>query len=81
MDKMTRKYNFFFNPINSDQNSYVTLAKYSVCTKMIIILWKKKIMSIVYLLGLRVLLFSMSKNVGVVNIPNILDTIQQYQVK
>lgn len=36
---------------------------------------------IVYILGLRGLLFSVSKNLGVVNIPNILDTIQQYQVE
>lgn len=31
--------------------------------------------------GFKGLLFSKSKIVGVVNIPNILDTIQQYQVK
>lgn len=31
--------------------------------------------------GFRGLLFSKSKIVGAVNIPNILDTIQQYQVK
>lgn len=70
----------FFSPINSDQNSCVTLPKYSVCTKMITIPWNKKD-DIHSHLGLRGLLFSMPKNVRVINIPNILDTIQQYQVK
>lgn len=42
---------------------------------------EKKIISIVFLLGLRGLLFPASKNIRVVNILNTLDTTQQYQVK
>ena len=47
-----------------------------IIPKMVVIL-----LFIVYILGLRDLLFSMSKNLRVVNIPNILDTIEQYQVE
>lgn len=69
----------FLNPMNSSHNLYITLAKYSICTQLIVIPGKKKYISTLNILGL--ILFSMSKNGSGVNIPNILDVTQQYQVK
>lgn len=72
----------FLNPLNVDKDSYITLAKYSVCLHEndCNSMGEKNIHSI-YMGGFRGLLFSKSKIVGVINIPNILDTIQLYQVK